>query len=150
MKIATFLIVTMIALSLVCGANADQVKPVAMVTRDMGGGPLNEYTPGVAGGKGLYNIGLLIRIAGTVTFVDNNNKFFYVDDGFGRNDGSAYKGVRVSYDNLAPSETFTAPAKGSFVAVTGISSTVVINELVQPMLRTRGSDDMQTAYVAPG
>ena len=49
---------------------AEGPAPLAVVNKAIGGGALNQYTPGVEGGQGLNNIGLLIRTWGKVTFVD--------------------------------------------------------------------------------
>ena len=140
MKLAATIVV-IIALGLGSAASAEVPPPLGVTSRDIGGGALNQYTPGVESGKGLNNIGLLVRMWGRVTFVDSTNKFFYIDDGCGREDGSGNKGVRVSYDNLALGETFSPPAQYSYVAITGISSTVMINTKVQPNLRPRRDAD---------
>jgi hypothetical protein len=138
--VALFILVSLISLG---AAHCAEVMPLGVTGRTIGGGSLNAYTPGVAGGVGLNNIGLLVRMCGRVTFKDEVNKFFYIDDGYGRSDGSGHLGVRVSYDNLAVSESFSPPSEeNAFVAVTGISSTVVINNLVHPNLLPRRSVDM--------
>ena len=110
---------------------------------EIGGGALNQYTPGVEGGTGLNNIGLLIRAWGTVTYVDPAEAFFYVDDGAGKTDGSGYVGVRIACDNLAPGNTIVPPTVDSFVAITGISSTILIGDAIQPNVRPRDQDDVQ-------
>ncbi|MCX8053140.1 MAG: hypothetical protein N3B12_04980, partial [Armatimonadetes bacterium] len=103
-SVVAFLTTALIALGPAAG---EEVRPLAMNNAAVGGGRLNEHTPGVEGGVGMNNIGLLIRTWGKVTFVDETNKFFYINDGSGRNDGSGYVGIRVSYDNLAPGNTIT-------------------------------------------
>jgi len=134
----------MAAVLFAAGAWGAVVEPLALTNRALGGGALNQYTPGVEGGVGLNNIGLLVRTWGRVTFVDTTNQFFYIDDGSGLLDGYSAEciGVRVSYANLAPGNTITPPAQGQFVVVTGISSTVVINSLIRPMLRPRRQADI--------
>jgi len=127
---------------------AEEPAPLALTNRDVGGGRLNDYTPGVEGGVGMNNIGLLIRTWGKVTFVDEVNKFFYINDGAGRQDGSGYVGLRVSYDNLAPGNTITPPALNSYVAVTCISSTWLNGSgQIQPNLRPRRQSDI--TVIAP-
>lgn len=125
---------------------ADAVDPVAMTNAAIGGGELNAYTPGVEGGVGLNNIGLLITTWGKVTFVDSTNKFFYIDDGHGLQDGSGHKGIRCSYDNLATGVTITPPPDPAitptYVSVTGVVSTVMISDKVQPNLRPRRQSDI--------
>lgn len=125
-------------------AVAETIAPLAITHNAIGGAALNQYTPGVEGGTGVNNIGLLIKTWGKVTFVDSTNKFFYIDDGTGRVDGSGYLGVRVSYDNLAAGNTINPPALDAYVAVTGISSTVVISSKVQPNVRPRRQTDIQS------
>ncbi len=127
-------------------AGADVPFPIGVTSRDIGGAAFNQYTPGVEGGSGANNIGLLVRMWGVVTHVDQAGKFFYIDDGLGRQDGSGFTGVRASYDNLLPGIVFTPPAQGDIVGVTGISSTILINSKIQPMLRPRRGEDMQVFY----
>jgi hypothetical protein len=144
MKLVAFL--TILVLMGLGAAQCDEPRPLGVTSRTIGGGALNEYTPGVANGVGLNNIGLLVRMWGMVTFKDDDDKYFYIDDGQGREDGSGQKGVRVSYNDLADNESFTPPSQvGNYVAVTGISSTWVnTSDQVQPLLRPRRGADMQT------
>jgi len=140
--------------AVVCAEGAP--APLAMNVKALGGGRLNEFTDGVYGGTGTNNIGLLVKTWGRVTYVDSTNKFFYIDDGSGRVDGSSHLvagvpvnnvGVRVSYDNLASGNSIDPPAETTYVAVTGIISTVMINaggvDRVQPNLRPRRQTDIQ-------
>jgi len=133
-----------------------EIKPVMMSNRAVGGGQLNEYTPGVAGGLGLNNIGLLVRTWGKVTYVDAAQKFFYINDGSNLNDMSGIHGavgLRVSYAGLAPGVTFTPPSVGELVAITGISSTtaVTINQETRiiPTLKPRREADKQVFSSEP-
>lgn len=124
-------------------AFAQAPAPLAMNNRTVGGGAVNQYTPGVEGGTGLNNIGLLIRTWGKVTFVDTTNKFFYIDDGTAREDGSGNPGIRVSYDNLASGNVIDPPKQGTYAMVTCISSTIMIDGKIQSNLRPRGQSDIQ-------
>lgn len=143
MKFAAFLTV-FVFLSLGAAHCTGGPAPLGVTSRSIGGGALNQYTPGVFEGSGLNNIGLLVRMWGKVTYKNTDDKYFYIDDGYGRLDGSGHVGVRVSYDNLALGESFSPPDQvGDFVAVTGISSTIVITGKVQPNLRPRRGADMQ-------
>lgn len=137
---------------LAVGVVAEEVQPISMSNKAIGGAALNAYTPGVENGMGANNIGLLIKTWGTVTWVDETNGLFYIDDGSGLKDGSKHVedteevdniGVRVSYNNLADGNTITPPSIGSHVAITCISSTVIINESVRPNLRPRQQSDIQ-------
>ncbi len=144
MKVSGLMAVALVALLLASASFAEPIEPLVITQSAVGGGDLNQYTPGVEGGVGLNNIGLLIRTWGTVTFVDEGNSFFYIDDGTGRTDGSGYVGVRVTYSDLAPGNSITPPAEESFVTVTCICSTVLINDKVQPNLRPRRQDDIES------
>lgn len=54
-------------------------KPVGMKCGSVGGGSGGPMVPGVKDGIGLNNIGLLVRIAGKVTY--KSGSYIYVDDG---------------------------------------------------------------------
>ena len=103
----------------------EPVAPVLMPLGSLGGGAFGEQ-PAVmeyrSGGTavpavGLNNLGLLVRVAGTVTFVGSD--YFYIDDGSRCNDGSGHTGVRVVCADAA----WQKPAVGDFVTVQGMSST---------------------------
>jgi hypothetical protein len=127
---------------------ADTIEPLAMTNAAIGGGELNAYTPGVEGGTGLNNIGLLIKTWGQVTFVNDvivteADKYFYIDDGTGRLDGSGHTGIRCSYGELASgAPAVTVPTVGTYKFVTGVISTVLISSKIQPNLRARGGTDI--------
>jgi len=129
-------------------APGDVIRPVGMCLRNLGGRDfaVDPKVPtsgqvGVAGGAGLNNIGLLVKTWGKVTFVDTTNKFFYIDDGYGRLDGSGHTGIRCSYGYLA-GVTITPPAQNAYVSVIGVISTVVIDTKVQPNIRPRRQTDI--------
>ncbi len=87
----------------------DAPKPLIIGNTALGGADLNAHTPGVTGGVGPNNVGLLVTAYGKVTAAGDT--FFYIDDG----GSSAGSGVRIE----------TAPAGlavGDVVAVTGMSS----------------------------
>jgi len=82
------------------------------------GGSMFGLQPGVAGGFGLTNVGLLIRAWGRVTQVGSG--YLYIDDGAGLKDGSSTsgvlnQGVRVICDPAGF-------ASNDYVVVTGASS----------------------------
>ncbi len=95
--------------------------PLGLVQRALGGGDF-EYDPGppasgqsgVQGGSGTNNVGLLVRIAGTVTRSEAAEDYFCLDDGSALEVGGVL-GVRCLAEGL------TKPSSGSFVIVTGIS-----------------------------
>ena len=118
------------------------VSPLGMITRNVGGGALNDNTPGVTGGSGLHNTGLLVSIWGEVTWVDQEFGFFYVDDGSATQDGSGHAGVRV---DCAVSSTLTVddlPSTDQHVVVTGISSRVSLDENCVPIICPRKQEDI--------
>lgn len=84
--------------------------PLGMNTGAVGGAALNGYTPGVNGGLGANNIGLLARIAGRVN--SKGSGYFYVDDGYSRATDSTAKGIRII--------SSTSVSNGDYVVVTGI------------------------------
>ena len=67
--------------------------PVAMKCASVGGGPAGPLVPGVVGGSGLNNMGLLVKIAGRVTW--KLNDAIWVDDGSKIADPSGRTGVLV-------------------------------------------------------
>jgi len=117
-------------------------KPLSFLTREVWGGGVNEYDPGVTGGVGLNNTGLLVEIWGRVTMVDTTTKKFYVDDGCGLNDGSGNVGLWVSYSGLTSGNTVVPPEQGSYVKVKGISSRRTLGSNIVPVLRVRTQSDI--------
>ena len=112
--------------------------PVSMLTREVGGGSLNAYTPGVTGGIGVHNTGLLIQVSGRVTYVNTLSKYFYADDGFGRQDGSGNTGVLVHCGGRPlGADTIILPGLDTYVTATGISSRKLSGGNYVPMIRPR-------------
>jgi hypothetical protein len=112
---------------------ATAIKPLGVVERSAGGKGVNANTPSITDGKGLYNIAMLVRIAGAAgssDTADPNNKFFYLDDGSGLLDG-AIAGIRVLCGSVAP------PSSGN-VRVTGLVGVVG----GKPVLTIRDSSDI--------
>ncbi len=97
----------------------DAIKPLGVIERSVGGKQVNANTPSITGGTGLYNVGMLVRIAGTAgnaNTTDDNNKYFYLDDGSGLLDG-AISGIKVLCGSVTP------PSSGN-VTVTGLVGVV--------------------------
>jgi hypothetical protein len=125
--------------------------PLGMPNRSLGGSDYNVYTPGVnyptGSGTGLHNKGLLVKSWGRVTAVDSVNKFFYIDDGTGFQDGSGNTGVKVSWD-WTPSgkPVIVPPLLGWYVSVVGISGsesvTIDQEEVIIRVLRPRTQNDI--------
>ena len=121
---------------------ADVPGPVFTISRALGGGDFSPATPGVFGGTGLYNLGMLMTVCGSVTYKDPSGAFFYVDDGASLDDGSGHKGVRVSCTGLVVGNTINPPAQGTFAIVTGISSTASVSGHYVRCLRPRSQSDI--------
>ena len=86
--------------------------------------------------RGLNNIGLLVKTFGRV--VSSEADEFYVDDGSGFDYGDPnVPGLRVT----VPAGT-SAPAVGSYVAVTGISSCYKDGADLYRLLRVREQTDI--------
>lgn len=85
---------------------------------------------------GLNNVGLLVKVTGTVTHADPSGQFFYLEDGSGLDDGSGYAGVRVASAGL------TAPAKNARVVVTGVAGVTTVNSKTVRLLKPRNQADI--------
>ncbi len=107
-------------------AGSGAIDPLEMIGRSVGGTD-GAGQPGVAGGVGLNNIGLLVSTVGKVTHAESG--FFYVDDGSAPADGSGFAGIRVLPFVLS------VPAENSHVAVTGASSCFKSGTDLHPQIR---------------
>jgi len=111
----------------------EEVKPVAMIGKSLGGAELVGRAPGITGGKGLNNVGLLVRIAGKVSKAVPDG--FYLDDGSKMTDETGYAGVKV-WTGVAGSA-----AENSYVKVTGVvSCRQAPNGVIYPQVLTRDID----------
>lgn len=116
--------------------------PHCMLTREVGGSALNDNTPGVTGGVGTHNTGLLIQIWGRVTAVEADTKTFYIDDGCGITDVQGHVGLPVTCGGLAVGNTIAMPSPNSFVKVIGISARKQSGGKIIPVLRPRSQADI--------
>ncbi|MDH7481197.1 MAG: family 10 glycosylhydrolase [Armatimonadota bacterium] len=105
--------------------------PLLLINLALGGGELNPYTPGVTGGFGTNNIGMLVTVTGKVNNPPGTG-FFYIDD------GSLPGGVKINSEKL----NTKIPAQGDYVVVTGISSTEVVGGTVYRVVIPRGDSDV--------
>jgi len=115
-------------------------KPLAMGCDKAGGMSPSAATPGTTDGRGLYNVGLLARVCGSVSYSntdDPQDMYFYVDDGSGVWDGSGHAGVMVRCGSVTP------PASG-FAAATGVVSLETPVTKTVAVLIIRDSDDIKT------
>lgn len=112
--------------------------PRAMSNKTVGGGDATRHTPGITGGIGLRNQGLLIKTWGCVTYVGADHEdFFYIDDGSRLDDGNSHVGLRVKSRNLIK------PTAGSFVIVTGISSCQLASDKIIRTIKLRQQNDIR-------
>ncbi|GEM_PF-1450793 len=112
------------------------LDPLGLRNGVIGGGSLNIHTPGILGGIGTNNIGLLVTTFGRITFAGSG--FFYVDDGSAIDDGSGHAGLKVLAEGL------TFPSTG-FVKITGISSCERnAEDKIVRVLRVRTQEDIVT------
>ncbi|MCX6374429.1 MAG: fibronectin type III domain-containing protein, partial [Armatimonadetes bacterium] len=100
--------------------------PIFMIGRDVGGADLNDYTPGVTGGRGAYNIGALVTVIGGVQ--DPGTGYFML--------GSGSVPIKVSTLMLTD-----IPGSGTVLRVTGIVSTEESGGVVTPVIIPRGDSD---------
>lgn len=96
-------------------------SPIFMRAASLGGQSPNVYTHGQSGAIGLYNIGLLVRVAGKVA--SHGSGFFVLDDGSGAT-------VKVYSSKTV--------ADGNTVGVTGVCT----SETGARVLRTRSTSDV--------
>ncbi|MEI6914586.1 MAG: DUF1566 domain-containing protein, partial [Armatimonadota bacterium] len=120
-----------IANATVTSGAAGTVPGALMMTANSMGGATNGNVPGVTGGLGLNNIGLLVKVCGQVTEIDTGATWFRIDD------GSFLLPPKV----LLPTGVLS-PSVGSYVLATGISSCEKVSEESHRLLRLRGADDL--------
>ncbi len=128
------------------GAAAQEPKPFVATNRSLGSAGVGD-NPGISGeamGYGANNIGLLMKSCGRVTgmvYDDLGYPVFYIDDGSNLNDGNifGYAGVRVEM-----MQWMMAPATGTFVSVTGVSSIYRPEAQHNRRLRVRSDADIVT------
>ncbi len=117
-------------------------KAISMLTQEVGGGSLNEYTPGIPGGISTHNIGLLVQICGRVSYVNTLGKYFYVDDGCGLQDGSGQTGLLVHCGGRPIGNTINLPPQDAYVKVTAVSSCRPSATGIIPTVRPREQADI--------
>lgn len=103
---------------------------LTLPVRSMGGGDCG-VQGGIAGGAGVNNVGLLVKVCGRVKTVGSG--YFYLDDGSAVNDGTGSGlGVRVI--------SSSAVSPNDFVAVTGASACVNASGNLIRLLRAKQVD----------
>lgn len=72
-------------------------------------------------GEGLNSCGLLAKIWGKVTYIDESGTYFCIDDGSGVNDGLGNAGVPVDVSDMATPIVIAQQLEvGDYVSVTGV------------------------------
>lgn len=110
--------------------------PLGMINKAMGGAPPDSYTIGVPQGRtaGLYNIGLLVRTAGTV--VDSTGNI-WIDDGSKVTYTPEKPALYVKWADVGT----PPPPLGARVAITGISGATTLSGNAINVLRPRKASD---------
>lgn len=128
------------AFYLAVNGSAPLPEPLCMANRLLGGNSPDAYTPAVPdGGKGLYNVGLLVRTSGRV--IDNDGEhYFFVDDGSPTIDSHTVPALLVNGAELGG----YFPPMGSYVTITGISGTEAVNGTdIARSIRPRDQADLK-------
>lgn len=116
------------------------IRPVTVTHKHLGGGTFG-IQPGVTGGNGLSNIGMLIKTAGKVTSGDemsgwitdgNFNTCIYIDDGSGTDSGIGISGIKVVADSIVRANF--PLAAGDMVTVIGISTVEATDAVLRPVV----------------
>lgn len=122
------------------------VHPLAMSLGAVGGASGGIRDPGITVGTGPFNVGLLVTVWGRVTAADptTNNKYFYVDDGSGLEDGlvAGRKGVRVSWYYMSGASASDV-AVGDYVCLTGAVSCFQSGGKTYPQIFLRSRADIR-------
>jgi len=120
---------------------AQPVRPLVMPNATLGGEAMSAAQPGVYGGTGLLNVGLLVTTSGWL-YPYNDDAFFILDQQgqFGTMDG-----VWVMLDGLAEGNVIPTPVAG-YVSVTGISSVVEMDGAYFRCIRPRSAADVQVVF----
>jgi hypothetical protein len=118
------------------------VRPVGLSSKTLGGGAWGQQQA-VFKGEGLSNVGMLVRLFGTVTGKAADTSYAYVSDGTTLSDGGTYAGIRVDLSAI-PSYDRPTIANGDKMVVTGISSMYVGDDGNRHrMIRVRDKNDFK-------
>lgn len=127
---------------------ATQPKPVGMVGRTLGGASIGVNNSGSTNGQvGVYNgygyntIGMLVRVWGKVTEISDDNHNYWIDDGSGLtySDGAkTHNGVMISLGVDGHWLSIGELKVADYVAVNGIASCTVVDEVVHRSVRQVG------------
>lgn len=110
-----------------CGIGAEEMGPLAMLERALGGVP---------NWAGAPNLALLVKVAGRIT--NAGPGWITIDDGSGTIASDGFPGVKILCDTFAPPSPLP-----QFAAVTGIATTESVRGTVYPAVRARTAEDIQ-------
>lgn len=125
-------------------STSNEFSPIFMTNRAIGG--KLDITPelGVENSVGLYNLGLLIKTSGEITYVDPTRTVLYIDDGSRLDDGNALgdSGTAVTGIRVIVPSAMDLPSVGVYLSVTGISSFDSVNKHFVSALKIRTTADI--------
>lgn len=110
-----------------------------LLNRDIGGGSLTDYTPGIPGRGGVNNIGLLVTVMGRLTKTESG--YWFVDDGSSVLYDAAIVGIPVDVSLLSAGKKAEL-ATADYVIATGICRIGTVNSLPAPVVKLRGDVDI--------
>jgi len=121
----------------VTASSGTAVGPLGIVNRAVGGGAGGGYNAGppavgqrgVLGGVGLNDVGLLVRVFGTVQ--SHGTGYVMLTDGSGA-------AIKIDTSHVSPQ-----PGDGQFIAATGVVSVETSGADLAPVVRARRSSDVQ-------
>jgi hypothetical protein len=134
------------------GSPLDVPPPLAIIHRSLGGGAFG-IQPGVAGGQGLSNVGLLVTVIGKVTSGTEGsgwitdpagNTCAYLDDGSGVESGISVPGIKIIADPIVV--VYRQMKLGDTVMAVGVSSIVEVGGGLRPIVLV---GDWSTIQILP-
>lgn len=122
-------------------ANA-AVRPLIVSNRGIGGAALG-LQAGVNGGRGVNNIGLLVKVVGKVNYL-SSGVMAYIDDGSGLLDGNTlgFRGRQIMGMRVILSSTANIPTGAKLVTLTGISYRQLLSDVSQRAIIVKSVDSV--------
>ena len=114
-------------------------NPLLIVGRDLGGQPLNVYTPGIPAMVGVNNLGMLVNVYGKLTKAESG--YWLVGDGGVFQYDPDVQGVSVDVSKLSAAKKAEL-LDNDFVVMTGICIPDTVNLLLVPIVKLRGDADV--------
>lgn len=121
------------------GTAGTMPHPLWMLTKQVGGEALNDFTPGFAGRYGTNNIGLLITTIGRLAKSDTG--YWSVDDGAALTQENPISTIAVDASALSTAKTAEL-LDGDFVVITGICQIGSASGDAVPVIKLRGDADV--------